>query len=343
MAQLAGAAVVTIGLLFGTRYIYKRMPKAGSPLFKVGYALYTNTRLGLLYYKNDVRKAYRKYQGEGHSLIEPTVFNGLRILPIAMSLDNYSYLITDERSNISVLVDPSEPNAVQRVLDAERITPTAILCTHKHWDHSGGNREWKRRYDGIRVYGNPVDNVPDHTQDIADNDMLEFGALQFTVYTTPGHTVGHVVFLLEGSPFSAPPCLFSGDHIFLAGAGRMFESTPATMLNSLEKVLQLSDDTLIWPGHEYAEDNLQFACHLEPNNRSAQEKLQLVKDLRKSRKCTSPSTLAEEKTYNPFLRVTEASMMAAVGTDKSDLSADELHAETLQQCRNMKDKFKYKL
>ena len=68
-------------------------------------------------------------------------------------------------------------------------------------------------------------------RDIADNDMLEFGALQFTVYTTPGHTVGHVVYLLEGSPFSAPPCLFSGDHIFLAGAGQYVD-----MLLSLYKL-----------------------------------------------------------------------------------------------------------
>jgi len=262
--------IISAGVLVALWLVYRKMAKAGSPLFKIGYFLYTRTSVGYYYYRREVAKAARKYNNESHSITEPTLLNGLRILPIAMSMDNFCYLVTDTKSQVSILIDPADPDSVQPVLDKENITPTAILTTHKHWDHSGGNKEWRRRYRSLRVYGGANDHVPSCTNPVADKETISIGNLSFEVNYTPGHTSGHVVYLLSGTPFGSPHSLFTGDHLFLGGIGRMFEGNSRTMLESLDKVGALPDDTLIWPGHEYAVDNLEFAEHVDPDNENVQ-------------------------------------------------------------------------
>ncbi|KAJ8313720.1 hypothetical protein KUTeg_008281, partial [Tegillarca granosa] len=170
---------------------------------------------------------------------------------------------------------------------------------------------------------------------VSDGEMLEFGNLKFSVQFTPGHTVGHVVYLLDGSPFGTQDSLFSGDHLFLSGCGRMFEGPAATMLKSLDHVSKIDKNTLIWPGstitHKY--------------NINIQNKFLWVKDQRNKRLCTCPSTMEEELSYNPFLRTSQESVLKSLGmvnTETFQTPDDRSRSQALAEIRHQKDNYKYK-
>lgn len=309
---------------------------------KLGYYLYANTKLGFWYYQRELQKARQELNGLPHSLIEPFKQNDMVIVPIPMSTDNYCYLIIDELDQTSVLIDAADPEAVQPWLDEWRVVPVAVLTTHRHWDHSAGNAEWRRRFTGIKVFGGALDAVPAATDSIADGSQLSFGRIHITALHTPAHTDGHVVYILDGTPFHAQKSLFSGDLLFIAGTGKMFEGNAETMLRSLDCLCQLPDDTLLWPGHEYSLTNLKFAASLEPDNERVREKLQEVNDRRSRRRCTCPSTVGAEKSYNPFLRTGDEALHAALRIKPSSgsKSLSQLRAFVLAECRARRDMFK---
>jgi len=316
---------------------------SNSLFYKFCYFLYAKTRVGRFYHHRQLRKARRKFNNQGHSVCPAHVFNGLKVQPIAMSLDNYGYLVCDCHTGISVLIDPADTETVQRTLEEENVVPTAILTTHKHWDHAGGNEKLKAIYPDLRIYGNSQDDIPAVTDTIMEGDVLTFGQLIFNVHLTPGHTVGHLIYELDCTAFGAPRSVFSGDHLFVGGIGRIFEGTASVMLKSLDSTMQLPDSSLIWPGHEYTQENLEFAVHLEPDNDAVQNKLKWVQEQRKEKHTTIPSTIGEEKTFNPFLRTDQPSIIQAVGLDKekdSTADRDALRAKVLAEVRTRKDHFR---
>ncbi|KAL7890640.1 hypothetical protein AOLI_G00001160 [Acnodon oligacanthus] len=317
------------------------MARTERPLFWIAYSLYTRTKLGYVFYKRQMKKAREKYPA-GHSRAQPTTINGIKIIPVPVLSDNYSYVIIDTASNLAAVVDPADPQFVQACLEEEGVTLEAILCTHKHWDHSGGNRALRRLHSSCRVYGNLMDNIPGLTHPLTDKDTIDVGTrLRFRAFYTPGHTVGHMIYLLDGRAFGGPSSLFSGDLVFLSGCGRMFEGSASTMLSSLDTVGSLNDDTLLWPGHEYAEDNLLFAAEVEPGNVVREQKLQWVLQQRGQRLCTSPSTLAEEKQYNPFLRSHTQDLHRALGLQQNqDEDWTSYRARVLEELRRRKDIYK---
>ncbi|XP_030638371.1 putative hydrolase PNKD [Chanos chanos] len=317
------------------------MARTEKSLFKIAYALYTRTKLGYMFHKRQMRKARERYP-TGHSKTQSTSLNGIKIIPVPILSDNYSYVVIDTASNLAVVVDPADPQAVQACLEEEGVTLEAILCTHKHWDHSGGNQALRRVYSSCQIYGNAIDNIPGLTRPVSDKDTINVGTrLHFRAFYTPGHTVGHMIYLLDGQPFGSPSSLFSGDLVFLCGCGRMFEGSATTMLSSLDTVGSLNDDTLLWPGHEYAEDNLMFAVEVEPGNVAREQKLQWVLQQRDQRLCTSPSTLGEEKQYNPFLRSHAQELHRALGLQQSqDEDWTAYRARVLEALRKRKDIYK---
>ncbi|XP_071941057.1 probable hydrolase PNKD [Antedon mediterranea] len=318
--------------------------KAGGVLFRMGYYFYSNTRLGYYYHKRNIEKAKALFSN-GHSITTPHVCNGLQIVPIALIEDNYSYLIVDDESKTAVVVDPSDASVVQAVIETEGVNLKAILTTHKHWDHSGGNSELKSKYPDLLVYGSNVDNVPALTNNLNDGEQFTVGCLKFTARFTPGHTIGHTIYILDASRYQSPGHVFTGDLLFMAGTGRMFESSAMEMLQSLDKVCELADDTFIWPGHEYAKSNLTFVQHIEPSNDKVKKKLDWVIEQRKERKMTIPSTLKEEMEYNPFLRTHTESILEIVGLKIDDECKDKeaIRAKALEELRTRKDKYSYKL
>ncbi|XP_016859260.1 putative thioesterase PNKD isoform X1 [Homo sapiens] len=295
-------------------YIPRKRGK--NPMKAVGlawYSLYTRTWLGYLFYRQQLRRARNRYP-KGHSKTQPRLFNGVKVLPIPVLSDNYSYLIIDTQAQLAVAVDPSDPRAVQASIEKEGVTLVAILCTHKHWDHSGGNRDLSRRHRDCRVYGSPQDGIPYLTHPLCHQDVVSVGRLQIRALATPGHTQGHLVYLLDGEPYKGPSCLFSGDLLFLSGCG-----------------------------HEYAEENLGFAGVVEPENLARERKMQWVQRQRLERKGTCPSTLGEERSYNPFLRTHCLALQEALGPGPGPTGDDDYsRAQLLEELRRLKDMHKSK-
>ena len=180
---------------------------------------------------------------------------------VACLTDNYCYLLVDRsgpvgRPHAVALVDPCESGAVVRALERlEReeyvlggLQPVAILTTHKHWDHAGGNRALKRRYPQLRVYGGVEDRVAAATHHLSDGDELRVGSLTVRALHAPCHTKGSMCFYVGG----VTPALFGGDTLFCGGCGAPFEGTQDQMGANFTRVwLQCAPNTLIFPGHEY--------------------------------------------------------------------------------------------
>lgn len=223
----------------------------------------------------------------------------MRVVQIPLLRDNYGYLVVCEDTGVAAVIDPSEAEPVLDRIEKEKVTPTAILNTHHHRDHTGGNagiieRLARRRLD-VYAHKNDKDRIPGLTRPVDEDDQIAIGRLKARVLFIPGHTTGHAAYFFGRS-------LFCGDTLFTAGCGRLFEGTAEQMHTSLQKLMRLPDDTLVYCGHEYTEKNLEFALTIEPDNPKLSERLKRARSMRAKGLPTVPSTIAEEKETNPFLR-----------------------------------------
>jgi len=220
--------------------------------------------------------------------------------------DNYAYLLRAPGSDVVAVVDGSEAGPILRALDHLGLKLGAILSTHHHHDHVGGNEELLRRFPGIPVLGSAHDRgrIPGQTHGVAHGETVEVLGLDLRCLLVPGHTLGAVSYYGHGA-------VFTGDTLFAAGCGRLFEGTPELMHESLNGTLgALPDETRVYCGHEYTAKNLSFAAFVEPGNRAVREKAERVHALRARGEPTVPSTLAEERATNPFLRVASPEIRA---------------------------------
>ncbi|MGA1193678.1 MAG: hydroxyacylglutathione hydrolase [Kiritimatiellia bacterium] len=215
--------------------------------------------------------------------------------------DNYIFII--EAPSAVVVIDPAETEPVMRWLRDHQREPTHVLITHYHADHTGGVEALRRAY-GMPVYGPapspfPVEQVEEGCIDLADELTVE-------VIDTPGHAFPHAAYY-----FRERGWLFSGDCLFGAGCGRLRGDAAAVMWSSLQRLAALPDQTSIYFGHEYTLDNLAFAATVEPDNPAIPERRARVQDALRTAEFSVPSTLAEEKATNPFLRAGDMATFAA--------------------------------
>ena len=240
----------------------------------------------------------------------------MRVVTVPCLSDNYAYLVVGEGKKAFV-VDPSEAGPVEAVLAREGLELVAILDTHHHWDHVGGNEALAARF-GVPVYAHESDRgrVPGQTHDVREGQRFEVAGLAIDPLHVPGHTLGAVAYHVGDG-------VFTGDTLFIAGCGRLFEGTPEQMHVSLsEKIAALPPETLVYCGHEYTVSNLQFALHVEPGNADARAQLDAARARRAGGEPTVPSTLADELRVNPFLRVGEAGVRARFpGSTPADVLA----------------------
>ncbi|XP_054848438.1 hydroxyacylglutathione hydrolase, mitochondrial isoform X2 [Eublepharis macularius] len=222
--------------------------------------------------------------------------------------DNYMYLIIDEETKQAAIVDPVQP---QKVVDAVRkhgVKLTTVLTTHHHWDHAGGNEKLVKMAPGLQVYGGDS-RVGALTEKVSHLMSFQVGSLSVKCLSTPCHTSGHICYFVTTPGSSEPPAVFTGDTLFVAGCGKFFEGTPEEMYRALLDILgRLPPETKVYCGHEYTINNLKFARHVEPSNAAIQQKLFWAKAKYDSGEPTIPSTIGEEFTYNPFMRVREATV-----------------------------------
>ncbi len=258
----------------------------------------------------------------------------MQVIPIPCLSDNYAYLLVCPTTNEAAVVDPSEAEPVIAEVERTGVKLVAILNTHHHWDHVNGNPKLIDTYPNLRVYGYASDRgrIPGQTEFLDEDHSFAFGKLSGHITHNPGHTTGAITFYIEG-------CAFTGDTLFAAGCGRLFEGTPADMYASLnQKIGDHGDETLLYFGHEYTEANLKFALHLEPGNQRITERLAKVTELRKTGAFTTPSTLAEEWATNPFMRCDNPEVIAAV--QRADPGNDGSPIEVLRVTRSLKDQFR---
>jgi hydroxyacylglutathione hydrolase len=225
-----------------------------------------------------------------------------RVEAIPCLSDNYAYYLPD----LGVVVDPSEAPPVLAAIGDRPLR--AVWCTHHHGDHVGGVPGLKERYPGLVVVGSRYDRdrIPGLTRTVSEGDTVD-GA---RILEIPGHTLGAIAFVLDDA-------VFTGDTLFLAGCGRLFEGTPPIMVDSLTKLRALPDATRVYGGHEYTAKNIEFARTLgcamtrEPG--------------------PPPGTIGEEKATNPFLRWDDPELAERVGT--------EVGVECFAEVRRRKDRF----
>jgi len=266
----------------------------------------------------------------------------MEVIPVPVLSDNFAYLLVDTAKKEAAAVDPAESDKVIAAARARSLRITAILTTHHHADHAGGNEALLRDIPNIPVYGGD-DRIAALSNKVKEGDSFKIGDITVKVHFTPCHTTGHVLYV--ASVPDQPSVLFSGDTLFIGGCGRFFEGSADQMYHALcEVVASLPDTTLVYCGHEYTVANLQFAQTIEPDNAALKAKLQWAMESREGGKHTIPSTVAEEKSYNPFMRVAQHSVKAAVATESEASSeVDALHVhEVMRRLRQRKDGWKPK-
>jgi hydroxyacylglutathione hydrolase len=243
--------------------------------------------------------------------------------------DNYGVLLHDPSTGTTAAIDAPEAAPVEAALAERGWRLTDILVTHHHADHTGGIAELKKKHlcrvIAPRKEASKIANI-DVT--VREGDVVTVGSLVGRVLETPGHTAGHVTYW-----FKSDKLAFVGDTLFSVGCGRILEGTPDMMWQSLLKIRNLPADTLIFCGHEYTAANVHFALTIEPKNIALRARAEEVLRLSEQKKPTIPTTIQQEKSYNPFLRADLHSVQGAVGMEGSP------PAQVFGLIRARKDKF----
>ncbi len=229
--------------------------------------------------------------------------------------DNYSYLVIDEKNQSACVVDPSEAKPIINFVEKNKINLKFILNTHHHYDHVGGNKELKKKYNAkIIGFEEDKNRIPEIDICLKDRDVWKNNNFEFKIFHIPGHTLGHICF-----NFFKEKLLFTGDTLFSLGCGRIFEGTYEQMFNSIKLLKSFDLKTKIYCGHEYTLKNSDFCLMHDKKNLKLKEKILLIKEKLNKNLPTVPSTLKEELETNIFLK------------------CDSI--ETFSKLRNLKDNF----
>ena len=253
----------------------------------------------------------------------------LRIVTVPCLKDNYAFVLHDQMTGLTAVVDVPEAGPIEEVLDGHGWNLSDILITHHHPDHINGVERLHKRT-GARVIGARADKhrLPPLDLAVDISDVEDVCGEEVHVLDVPGHTVGHVAYWMPGSQI-----VFTGDSLMALGCGRLFEGTPAQMWDSLTRLRALPPETTVCSGHEYTESNGRFAVTVDPENSHLISRVAAVASDRAAGRPTVPSTLADEIATNPFLRADVPALGAAVGLPDGD------PVQVFAEIRSRKDRF----
>lgn len=247
--------------------------------------------------------------------------NDIIIATIPIMDDNYAFVISNKQH--SLVVDPGTEKSIAKYLTKHGLTISAILNTHQHGDHIGGNHSLRTTFGGTIIGG---DRQRDVGKQLTDGETEAFAGIQVQCINTPGHTSDSVSFYLPEQQ-----ALFTGDTLFACGCGRLFGSSAPTMWKSLQRLRELPDDTRIYCGHEYTMDNITFALTVEPNSEALLAYKETIQARLKDNRPSIPTLLGDEKKVNPFLRADTPELATALNMPNTD--PEKIFTE-LRQCKN---------
>lgn len=253
----------------------------------------------------------------------------LEIVTIPCLADNYAFLLRDQATGKVALVDAPESYPIQKALQDKGWKLDIVLLTHHHYDHVDGLPELVEEYNP-QVIGAKADasRLPPLDLALDEGDTFTVGESEGHIIDVSGHTISHIAF-----HFPSANAVFTADSLMALGCGRLFEGSPEMMWASLSKLSALPTETIVYSGHEYTASNAKFALTVEPENAALQARVADVTAKRAAGIPTVPSTLAEERATNPFLRAHLPEMKLAVGMQGA---SDE---EVFTAIRKQKDNF----
>lgn len=265
--------------------------------------------------------------------------------------DNYIWVLVAPTGDSSaaapiarvVVVDPGDAAPVIEYCRRHGLVPDQVWLTHHHADHAGGVPElqdWVRRRGGhLQVFGPAAEHIGVVNQPLQGGEQMNAAPLgNVAVLSLPGHTSGHLAYLIAAQNGSMPPALFSGDVLFGLGCGRLFEGTAAQMFASLEQLRALPQSTRIYCAHEYTLLNLPFALAVDPDNPGLIQRAETLRSQSAAGEPTVPLLLATECATNPFLRADHAALAHAVDGGSGSL----VPTEVFTRLRAMRDNFRAK-
>lgn len=232
--------------------------------------------------------------------------SALQILAVPAFADNYLWVLHDEVSGETVVVDPGDAAPVLSEAEARGWRIGQVWNTHWHPDHTGGNQAVIAATGAtLSAPAAEASRIPAIDVALKDGDTVRIGDQVGEVWEVPGHTLGHIAFVFRDAGIA-----FVGDTMFAMGCGRLFEGTPSQMFGSFERLAALPDDTRIYCAHEYTLANARFAAAAEPDNVAIADRLATVAAMRERGEATVPTTIGEERATNPFLRAVDAEEFA---------------------------------
>ncbi|KAI0397242.1 beta-lactamase-like protein [Xylariaceae sp. FL0594] len=254
--------------------------------------------------------------------------------------DNYAYLVVDDKTKDAVIIDPANPEeqvlpllvlflvapVLKEAIKADKINLTAIVNTHHHWDHAGGNKKLLAELGtpNLPIIGGR--NCEAVTKTPGDGEPWRIGNIAVRGLYTPCHTQDSICWHMQDGEEEV---VFTGDTLFHGGCGKFFEGTAREMHTALNKTLsRLPDNTKVYPGHEYTKSNAKFGISVLQN--AAMKKLQAFAD--EHQETQGKFTIGDEKQHNVFMRVEDPEVQKATG--KTD------PVEVMERLREMKNNFK---
>lgn len=246
------------------------------------------------------------------------------IVPVPLYADNYAWVI--HNGSDAAVVDPGEAGPIKRFIEQQSLRLSALMVTHHHLDHCGGVAELKNSC-GCTVIGAHDERMTFIDDGIHDGEYRTVAGLRMRAIAAPGHTCSHFVYF-----FPDLKALFTGDTLFSAGCGRLFEGDADQLFASLRTCVSMGDDVLVYCGHEYTEENLWFAAMAEPGSAAVQNRMKEVKNLRQKGLPTLPVTIAMEKATNPFLRTADSRIREWLGLNNAS------EVEVFAELRKRKDR-----
>ena len=253
--------------------------------------------------------------------------DGLNVRLIPVLQNNVAYLLI--QGNEAVVVDPGDAEPILAYVRAHGLRLADIWITHGHPDHVGGVARLQAAT-GARLTAPAGLSLPGVDRMVGEGDAVALGSCSFRVWWTPGHQALHVAYVRETPELALA---FVGDTLFGGGCGRLFGLPPVQLFETLRRLNTLPEDSLLFCGHDLAEQNLPFAQVIEPDNAAIKTRLEVVRQRARRGELNLPLRLGEERATNPFLRTEVEAVRKAVGL--SQASAADVFAEL----RRRKDNF----